>query len=57
MQLDFSKGWEKLWWNTIVLRNLYNFINTKRTKQNGWGLPDVSEEYVMGELWGQLKHS
>ena len=57
MQLDFSKGWEKLWWNTIVLCNLYNLINTKHTEQNGWGLLDVSEEHVIGELWGQLKHS
>jgi hypothetical protein len=39
----------------MILDRIYTVISDARTQQNGWGLPDVSEDYIMGELHGQLK--
>lgn len=57
LRLDFGHGYLSSRWNRIVLDRIYTVISDAREKQNGWGLPDVSEEYVMGELYGQLKRA
>ncbi|RDB18866.1 hypothetical protein Hypma_014530 [Hypsizygus marmoreus] len=54
-KLDFNKGWENSRWNKTVLRKVYDKIIAACRIDGGWNLPDVSEEYVMGELWGHLK--
>jgi hypothetical protein len=57
MTLDFNEGWKKSLWNEAILNNIYELISKTRDKQGGWGLPDVSKDYLMGELWGQLSRS
>jgi hypothetical protein len=56
-QLDFSKGWEKSIWNRTILRRIYDDILAERETDGGWGLPDVSENYLLGLLHMQLKRS
>ena len=56
-QLDFSKGWEKSIWNRTILRRIYDDILAVRETEGGWGLPDVSEDYLLGLLYMQLKRS
>ena len=56
-QLDFSKGWEKSMWNRTILRKISNDILNECETDGGWGLPDVSEEYLLGLLYMQLKRS
>jgi hypothetical protein len=56
-QLDFGKGWAKSRWNTRILQNIYDAMIIARAEQGSWGVPAVSEGYVMGELFGQLKRS
>ena len=57
LDLDFSPGYEKSRWNRLVLGRLYQQLIQSRADEGGWGLVDVSEEYVMGLLAGQLKRS
>jgi hypothetical protein len=57
IQLDFSKGYSGSRWNRIILRRIYDIMLAAREKHGGWGLPDVSEGYIMAELQGQLKRS
>lgn len=57
MQLDFSKGWERSRWNKIILRRIHQLIVATRAEHGKWEIPDVSEGYLMGQLWGQLKRS
>ena len=57
MQLDFSRGYSGSRWNKKILQRIYNLILSSRQTHGGWGLPDVSEGYLMGELRGQLKRS
>ena len=56
-QLDFGKGWEKSIWNRTILRRIYDDILAVRETEGGWGLPDVSEDYLLGLLYMQLKRS
>ena len=56
-QLDFGKGWEKSIWNHTILRRIYDDILAVRETDGGWGLPDVSEHYLLGLLYMQLKRS
>jgi hypothetical protein len=56
-QLDFGKGWEKSIWNRTILRRISSDILTERETDGGWGLPDVSGEYLLGLLYLQLKRS
>lgn len=56
-QLDFGKGWEKSIWNRTILRRISNDILTECETDGGWGLPDVSEDYLLGLLYLQLKRS
>ena len=53
----FGKGWEKSIWNCTVLRRIYDDILAVRETDGGWGLPDVSEDYLIGLLYMQLKRS
>jgi hypothetical protein len=57
LRLDFSRGYLTSRWNRIILERVYRVISDSRKQQNGWNLPDVSEEYIMGELYGQLKRA
>ena len=57
MRLDFGHRYLNSRWNSIILRQIYNLILEARVRQGGWGLPDVSEAYIMGELQAQLKGS
>ena len=56
-QLNFSKGWKKSIWNRTVLRRIYDDILAVRETDGGWGLPDVSKDYLIGLLYMQLKRS
>lgn len=56
-RLDFNRGWERSRWNKIILQRIYNQILVDREEDGGWGLPDVSEEYIMAALYGQLKRA
>jgi hypothetical protein len=57
MRLDFSRGYSTSRWNTSILQRIYNLILAARERHGGWGLPDVSDGYIMGILQGQLKRS
>lgn len=54
--LDFNKGWERSRWNKLVLRRIYEQV-LLRSREDGWSVPNVSEEYLVGELYGQLKRA
>ena len=56
-QLDFGKGFERSRWNEIILSNICTKILEARQEENGWGLPDVSDNYLLGMLQGHLKRS
>jgi hypothetical protein len=57
LRLDFSRGYFSSRWNRIIINRIFTLIKTARDSQGGWGLPDVSEDYITGELYGQLKRS
>jgi hypothetical protein len=57
LRLDFSRGYLSSRWNRIIINRIFALIQTARDNQGGWGLPDVSEDYIKGELHGQLKRS
>jgi hypothetical protein len=57
LRLDFGHGYTSSRWNRMILRRIYDEIMAVRAQHGGWGLPDVSEGYIMGELEGQLKRS
>ena len=45
-------------WNRTILRRISNDILAERESDGGWrGLPDVSEDYLLGLLYMQLKRS
>ena len=44
-------------WNQLVLKWLCQDLLQTRTDEGGWGLPDVSENYMQGLLHGHLKRS
>lgn len=54
--LDFNKGWERSRWNKLVLHRIYEQILLK-SREDEWNVPNVSEEYLMGELYGQVKRA
>lgn len=53
--LDFGKGWENSLWNRIMLERICGLVIAFHKEQSE--LPDVSEGYIMGELWAMLKRS
>ena len=55
--LDFGQGYEQSRWNELVLKRLCQDLLQTHTDEGGWGLPDVSENYVQGLLHGHLKRS
>jgi hypothetical protein len=57
IQLDFSRGYEQSRWNTLVLTKHYKTLLNSRAEDGGWGLPDVTEGYLLGLLHGHLKRS
>ena len=57
IQLDFSQGYERSRWNALVLSKHHQTLLDSRTEDGGWGLPDVSEGYLLGLLYGHLKRS
>lgn len=57
IQLDFGRGYELSCWNKSVLAKHYQTILDLRAEDGGWGLPDVSEGYILGLLYGHLKRS
>lgn len=56
-KLDFGKGWTSSRWNKLILQKIYKDLLESRQSHGGWNLPDVSEDYVMSMLRGQLKRS
>jgi hypothetical protein len=56
-QLDFGKGWEKSIWNRTILKRISEDILAERETDGGWRLPDISEDYLLGLLYMQLKRS
>jgi hypothetical protein len=56
-QLDFSKGWEKSRWNCIILSRMVNDLLTMCKEENGWNVVDVSDNYLLGLFYGQLRCS
>lgn len=56
-QLDFGTGWQHSRWNIHILNGIYDMIVNARAQDGGWYLPEVSREYLMGLLQGQLKRS
>src|ERR1700722_1949325 len=57
LRLDFSMGFSRSRWNRMILQKICDQTRALREEQGGWGIPDVSEAYIMGELEGQLKRS
>lgn len=57
IQLDFSLGYAQSRWNSLVLIKHYQTLLDSRVEEGGWGLPDVSEGYLLGLLHGHLKRS
>lgn len=57
LQLYFGSGYSKCRWNNLVLRKICDIVLASREKDGGWGVPSVSEAYIVGELQGQLKRS
>jgi hypothetical protein len=57
IQLDFSRGYEQSRWNSLVLTRHCEAILDSRVEDGGWGLPDVSEGYLLGLFHGHLKRS
>ncbi|KAJ7435677.1 hypothetical protein B0H11DRAFT_2295394 [Mycena galericulata] len=56
--LDFSEGYLTSLWNKKVINKLtQSFLAAHTTSSHGWGLPQVTTEYVQGEFYGQLKRS
>lgn len=56
--LDFSEGFMNSLWNKDVIDKLtQNFITARAQHPHGYGLPDVSTEYISGEFFGHLKRS
>ena len=56
-KLDFGRGFERSRWNEIVLSNMCTKILEARQEEDGWGLPNVSDDYLLGMLQGHLKRS
>lgn len=54
--LDFNKGWERSRWNKLILRRICTQVILK-SREDVWNVPNVSEEYLMGELYGQVKRA
>lgn len=54
--LDFNKGWDRSRWNKLILRRMYEQILLK-SREDGWSVPNVSQDYLMGELYGQVKRA
>lgn len=57
LDLDFTAGFEKSRWNTLLMHRLCDELLQSREEEGGWGLPDVNEEYLLELLRGQLKRS
>ncbi|RDB28217.1 hypothetical protein Hypma_001578 [Hypsizygus marmoreus] len=46
-KLNFNKEWERSQWNQKVLCKIYDKIVVRCIEDGGWGLSDVSEEYLI----------
>jgi len=57
IELDFSRGYEQSRWNTLVLSKHCRTLLDSRAEDGGWGLPDVTEGYLLGMFRGHLKRS
>ncbi|KAJ6457852.1 hypothetical protein C8R47DRAFT_1081907 [Mycena vitilis] len=56
--LDFSEGYMASLWNKKIVSKLADgFLAARAASVDGWGLPDVSRDYIVGELYGQLRRS
>ncbi|KAJ7752231.1 hypothetical protein DFH07DRAFT_960667 [Mycena maculata] len=55
--LDFGDGYASSLWNKAVIGKLVKGFQRARAASGGWGLPEVSDTYLEGELYGQLKRS
>ncbi|KAJ7496351.1 hypothetical protein B0H11DRAFT_1910112 [Mycena galericulata] len=56
--LDFSTGYRSSLWNAAIIEKFTVSIQAaRRDDPNGWGVPDISDEYISGELFNQLKQS
>ncbi|KAJ7738031.1 hypothetical protein DFH07DRAFT_966182 [Mycena maculata] len=55
--LDFGDGYASSLWNKAVIGKLVKGFQRARAASGGWGLPEVSDAYLEGELYGQLKRS
>ncbi|KAJ7080657.1 hypothetical protein B0H15DRAFT_804046 [Mycena belliarum] len=55
--LDFGPGFKSSLWNRRVMGNLLAAIKAARAQQAGWGVPDVTDEYITAQLYDRLNHS
>ncbi|KAJ7850509.1 hypothetical protein B0H14DRAFT_3664790 [Mycena olivaceomarginata] len=55
--LDFGQGFMTSLWNKTIIQKLRKIFLEKRAEGLGWNLANVTEEYVEGELYGQLQRS
>ncbi|KAJ7734352.1 hypothetical protein DFH07DRAFT_780347 [Mycena maculata] len=55
--LDFGDGYASSLWNKAIIGKLVKGFQRARAASGGWGLPEVSDTYLEGELYGQLKRS
>ncbi|KAJ7231867.1 hypothetical protein B0H12DRAFT_1239830 [Mycena haematopus] len=56
--LDFGGGYQSSLWNKAVIGKLVaSFQMARDASDDLWGLPKVSDAYLVGELYGHLKRS
>ncbi|KAF7334173.1 hypothetical protein MVEN_02323500 [Mycena venus] len=55
--LDFTPGFMKSPWNKKIIKKLRTQFLQLREEGGGWKLPPVTDAYIEGELYGQLKRS
>ncbi|SJL16790.1 uncharacterized protein ARMOST_20319 [Armillaria ostoyae] len=55
VDLDFGYNWRNSLWNTAVLQTLLQRVRIGQHEEES--LPDVTDDYIIALLWGQLKQS
>ncbi|KAJ7673652.1 hypothetical protein DFH06DRAFT_1123335 [Mycena polygramma] len=56
--LDFGTKYASSLWNEIIIQKLATFVKAaQNASPDGWGLPAVSEDYIVGEFYNQLKQA
>lgn len=56
--LDFSLGYMSSLWNELIIEKFTAATQAAhRDSPDNWGVPEVTDEYVAGEFYNQLKQS